>query len=260
MSPFIILSIMAIGALFCFVLLPVKLKNTRSSGKMRWSMIVLATLCTLFVIFIYYPLSAPPPQTAAELTKLRPLLGLGRPDLPDQPLSDRIAVLKEKMASRPNQSEAYNAINGHTLKRIQINETDFATLQSKALKLIEAGDLDRALLYWEKLITVDEIQNLSREKLAYLHANYGFLLKETVGGYVSPESEAAFRKALQYNGDLHLALYGIGEMYRQNKRFDLAVQYWLKLSQLPEHFLTPHVRALLPDLAYLGGVTLPETF
>ena len=75
-------------------------------------------------------------------------------------------------------------------------------------------------------------------------------------GYVSPEAEAALRRALKADNTDPVARYFLGQMWLQNDRPDRAFGLWSQLlSQGPEQapWIAP-IRQSIDDIAWLAGV------
>lgn len=191
---------------------------------------------------------------------------LGAPGYPDLPLETRISLAEEARKMRPNQAAAEAQVTETAMAETTAEFDDLmaklraavaerpSDLQGQELLARNEARLGRFSAAWAAQRRVIEIKgpNATAEDFAVL----GDLLVLAAGGYVSPEAEAAFARALSLEPAQPLARYYIGLMNAQIGRPDLAFRLWVQLlgQSPPEAPWVPAIRAQIVDVAALAGV------
>ncbi|MEM9249176.1 MAG: c-type cytochrome biogenesis protein CcmI [Pseudomonadota bacterium] len=191
--------------------------------------------------------------------------GLGAPGYPDLPLAGRIEAAETARLNRPSQAEAEASVTPSTVDateefldlmdqlRAAVAERPEETQGLVLLARNEAalGNFAAAHVAQGQLIAL-----LGEEAAARDHADYGDLLVLAAGGYVSPQAEQAFERALALDPSNGAARYYIGAMHLQTGRPDLAFNIWeAQLRQGPSDapWIAP-IRGQIQDAAARAGV------
>lgn len=200
--------------------------------------------------------------------------GIGAPGYGDLPLADRIALAEETRKTRPDQATA-------EAKMPPLPET---TLQGdQYLKLVEQlratvaerpNDLQGHILLASSEANTGNFSAAAEAqarvielKRADVHPDdfvqLGEYMVMATGGYISPEAEAMFARALTDDPKNGGALYYYGLMFAQTGRPDRAFNIWNRLLREgpADARWIPPIRAQIEPLARLAGVrfTLPAT-
>ena len=162
---------------------------------------------------------------------------IGQPAMPGLPLAQRLADAAESRATRPSQSEAesrmqtqhpppdadaeYLALAERLRSAVEQRPNDIEGLQLLARH--EANLNNFAAAANAKLKAINLLQQLAT---ADDYAEYAELLILNVSGYVSPEAETAFFRALELDSEHPIALYYAGAMFAQTGRPDRAFHIW----------------------------------
>lgn len=179
---------------------------------------------------------------------------LGAPSARDLPLAARLAAAEQLANSRPTQKEAENTQNADVFEVLPEDiPSDFVQLMERLRKAVASrpGDIlgHQLLVQNEARIgnyraahkaQLQVIALLGGDVIADEYARYADLLILAVGGYVSPEAEAALRAALDRDPKHGLSRYYIGLLHAQTARPDLAFYTWRNL-----------IRESSPDAPYL---------
>ena len=194
---------------------------------------------------------------------------IGRPQLPDMPLADRLAAAESSRLARPTQEEALRGRQEWVPSEDQDPEflqlvqrlrasllQDSDSLEGHRLLVnseLIIGNLRGAALAQEQVIRLlgDQVTSADYSKLA------NFLVLET-GGYVSTDAEKAIGQALALNSGSAVARYFLGLMYVQTGRPDLAVGIWTRLviegpSDAP---WIAQIRDRFPEAARMAGMNI----
>ena len=198
--------------------------------------------------------------------------GIGAPGYPDLPLERRIALAEEGRLSRPGQAEA----EARGLPDVSGGEANAEYLDLVA-RLREAvaerpDDLQGHVLLAQHEARLGNYTaaHVAQARVIVLKGDgaeapdytaLGELMVVAARGYVSPEAEAAFRKALELEPRNGTARYYVGLLAVQTGRPDLAFRMWrvlLESSRPGDPWVRP-IRAQILELALLAGVdyTLP---
>ncbi|MBR9651714.1 c-type cytochrome biogenesis protein CcmI [Thalassovita aquimarina] len=199
---------------------------------------------------------------------------LGVPGYGDLGLNSRIEMAEETRNSRPSQAEAETTMparspaNEPTAEFLKLMEQLREAVQNrpddlqghKLLARNEAvvGNFKAAYEAQARVISI-----LGEEAEASDYADLADLMILGVGGYVSPEAEAALRQALQRDPRNGVARYYMGLMFAQVGRPDAAFRIWNQLlREGPANApWIPPIRGQITELAQLAGVkfTMPST-
>ncbi|MEM9967135.1 MAG: c-type cytochrome biogenesis protein CcmI [Pseudomonadota bacterium] len=196
---------------------------------------------------------------------------IGAPGYGDLALNDRKAMAEEARQNRPTQQIAEESLPPRQppelseefaglLTRLRAvvverpndlqGQTFLAQYEAQIGNFSAAADAQRAVIELKgDAVTAAEI------------ADYGELLVYAAGGYVSPEAEAAFRRALSVQPQESKSLYYVGLMLVQTGRPDIAFQIWDRLLRQgpPEAPWIAPIQAQIISVAELAGVnyTMP---
>lgn len=191
---------------------------------------------------------------------------LGAPGFQDQPLSLRVEEARARMDSRQSQAEAeaqVPASPGPT------PDADFVALMDKLRQTAAERPDD---LQGQELLARNEA-SMGNFKAAYTaqqqiirikgdrasSSDYSILANMMIAaadGYVSPEAQAALRRAMEINPANNLARYYWGLMLLQNDRPDLTFKIWDQVLRQspPDAPWVPAIRSRIMDLAWFAGV------
>ena len=190
---------------------------------------------------------------------------LGRPDLPDQPLAQRLENAQDIRLARPSQAEVEAEV---TPRAVEIDETYADLLRQLRAAIDEKPDDVEGL----RLLAFHEA-NTGNFKVAHqIQARLLDVLSDGAGasdferwaeyqvlaanGYVSPEAEQGLTRALSIDPSLKRSRYFSGLMMAQNGRPDIAIRLWRPLlDEGPAD--APWVNAILSDydrVAALAGL------
>ena len=192
-------------------------------------------------------------------------LGLGTPGYGDLGLKQRITTARQLYETRMSQAEAVAQVT--PAPPVELDPEYKALIEQLRVKAAEqpddlqgqlllahhearSGNLDAALAAQARVI------DLMGDKVgAEEYAQYGELLIVAANGYVSPEAEAALRKALELDPRHGPAGYYWGLMLAQTGRPDLAFRIWERtLRQGPDDapWLVP-IRESIEEMAWRAG-------
>lgn len=194
-------------------------------------------------------------------------LGIGRPDLSDQPMAQRLAAAEERRQTRIGQ-DAAEARAATNMPDVPQADPAFLQLMTQLRETVaERPDDERGLRLLAEnearlgnFVAAADAQAQLVEVLAEPGAQEfgdlaGYLIT-AAGGYVSPEAEAAIMAALQADRSDGRARYFAGLLQLQIGRPDIAFRYWRQL--LEEGPATapwmPPIRSEIQTLARLAGV------
>lgn len=191
----------------------------------------------------------------------------GAPGYGDLALAQRIAMAEELRENRPSQQMALETLPPfeplqeidpeflELLERLRSTVADRPDdLQGhKLLAQTEArlGNLAQAALAQQSVLRI-----LGEDALAGDVADYGELLVLSAGGYVSPEAESAFRRALAVDTSDARSRYYLGLMMVQTGRPDIAFRLWdalLRRGPADAPWIDPILQQI-PSVAFLAGV------
>lgn len=158
----------------------------------------------------------------------------------DFPLHERLKVANDQYKERPKQKEYLIDNPAPTLDAnvpqrfltlltqlrqvVQQNPMDEVGLKLLAQNESKIGEWDNAIEAQLRLIGL-KAEQASAEDYAFL----GQLMVEQTQGYVSPEAESFFRKALDVNRNNRDAKFFMGVMFAQNGRPDTTFTIWSQL-------------------------------
>lgn len=191
---------------------------------------------------------------------------LGAPGYGDLGLARRITLAEEARNSRPDQAAAEARMPAQADP--QLDDT-YKTLIDQLRSTVTARPDD---LRGHELLAQHEA-NIGNFKASYAakgraidlkgqeasaedYAQYGELLVMAAGGYVSPQAEAAFGRALKMNPKNGPARYYWGLMMAQTGRPDIAFGIWEETLRMgpPDAYWIPAIRAQIEELAARAGV------
>jgi len=191
---------------------------------------------------------------------------LGAPGYPDLPLQARIDASDTLRANRPGQSAAeaqaparpqpevspeFAALMDQLRTTLQNRPGDLQGFQLLARNEANLGNLSAAWAAQERVVALQGDAAPAQE-----HAVLAELMILAAGGYVSPEAEAALRRALERDRDNGLARYYWGLMLLQIGRADQAFPVWRGLleSSAPTDPWVPFLRQRIIDVSIVAGV------
>lgn len=197
----------------------------------------------------------------------------GAPGYWDMPMEKRVEAAEAARKSRPSQAEAeaevplwdgppegtdpeYVDLVAQLRTAVSRRPNDEQGLTLLASHEAALGNFRAAANATSRLITLrgDNVP-------AQTYAQFGEFLVMSAGGYVSPEAEVAFAKALQIDPNDALSRYYSGLMLAQTGRPDLAFPLWRQLLERSpvDAPWVPVIRSQIEELAWRAGVnyTLP---
>lgn len=189
---------------------------------------------------------------------------LGQYDMPDQPLSARVAQADQERQNRISQSQAEQDTPPST---VVADEAHLALVQQLRTALEsrpnditghmllarEESRLGNTIAAKEAQQRVVGIKGDGASAMDYLR------LAETqivaAGGYISPEAEDSLKLVLQRDPENPLARFRIGALYDQIGRPDLTFQVWSRLLEEdhPNAAFMAFIRDQIPTYAVMAG-------
>jgi cytochrome c-type biogenesis protein CcmH len=204
-------------------------------------------------------------------------LHLGAPGLRDQPLTARLAEMRDTAANRPDQATAERLIAEDRAARgepmgpevpaetmalidrlravVADRPTDVRGRRLLANALLGVGRPAEAARVFDELIPL-----LGDSAMAEDYSTAAEAMILAAGGYVSPQAESALGHALQRDPEEPRARYYAGLSLAQNGRADLALSIWRRLlEEGPEDapWIAP-IRDQIDELAAFAGQPGPS--
>lgn len=195
-------------------------------------------------------------------------LTIGQPGYPDLPLKERLAVLETLSKNRPSQAEAEastppapstlteesEALLVQLREVIKTRPDDLEGLRLLARTEAGAGEFQAAQRAQARIIDLRG-NAVTAEEIAAL----GELMVLAAGGYVSPEAETQFRRALSLSPENGTARYYLGSMFVQGGRADRAFIVWRELlaDSPPDAPWLPAIYAQIEEVSQLAGDFTP---
>ncbi len=192
---------------------------------------------------------------------------LGAPGYPDQPLAKRKAAAQQARQTRPSQAEAEAQLPSNVqMPQVDQRHRDLVKQLREVLQTRPDDPRGLALLARNEAVLGNyRAAHAAQSKLIALKgadataadfADLGEMLVLAAGGYVSPEAEAAFDRALRKDPQNPIARYYKGLLNAQVGRPDIAFRLWRDLLEdsPPDAPWTGAIRAGLPELAMRAGV------
>jgi cytochrome c-type biogenesis protein CcmH len=196
----------------------------------------------------------------------------GAPNYPDLPLQTRLAMAQEIRDTRPSQAVAEDTapasppLETPAPEHLKLLDQLRAALKNRpddlqghmllARNASVVGEYRDAYAAQQRVITIKG-DGASAEDFASL----ADMMILAVGGYVSPEAEAAITKSLARDAQNGTANYYAGLMFAQTGRPDMTFQIWSRLlsNSAPDDLWVPPVRGQIEAVAQAAGVryTLP---
>lgn len=191
----------------------------------------------------------------------------GAPGYGDLALQNRIAIAQELRENRPTQQAALDSMPPFALP--QELDPDFISLLEQLRETVAArpDDLQGHTLLAQTEARVGNMTAAAKAQQTVLRlkgdgatatdmADYGELLVLSVAGYVSPEAEIAFRRALSVDEADGRSRYYLGLMMAQTGRPDTAFRLWDALLRRgpPEAPWIEPILAQIPSISQLAGV------
>jgi cytochrome c-type biogenesis protein CcmH len=191
---------------------------------------------------------------------------LGAPGYEDMSLALRIAQAEETRATRPSQAEAEADMPPVPAPEVEASYVELVE-KLRATVAERPGDIEGHSLLARHEANLGnfkaayeaktrEIELLTSEAGPDQFADQAELMILAAGGYVSPEAEAALRRALEIYPGHGPARYYWGLMLAQVGRPDMSFRLWeLTLRQSPPDapWLNP-IRAQIEEMAWRAGV------
>ncbi|MDF1576106.1 MAG: tetratricopeptide repeat protein [Bacteroidales bacterium] len=119
-------------------------------------------------------------------------------------------------------------------KAVELNDQDAYALMTLASALVEKGEFEEALSYYEQSRSLDSVRSDIYSELAYLYEMTG----------EAEKAEQHHRKAIQMDPDSHLTHYYLGGFYFAQTRFREAMEeFELALKFSPGHLTIMHAIA-----------------
>ncbi|GGL57707.1 c-type cytochrome biogenesis protein CcmI [Wenxinia marina] len=197
---------------------------------------------------------------------------LGRPDLPDWPLQDRLARAEELRATRIPQEEAEAIVAARAAEAPDPAEEfpeDYMAMVEQLREIVPTRPDD--LGGWELLARHEALTGrfpqAARAQAHVLelkgdaataedHARLADLLVAAAGGFVSAEAEAQARIALETDPTNSSARYTLGLLYVQTDRPDLAFRLWRPVAEggAPNAVQTRLARSQIESVAAAAGI------
>jgi len=116
----------------------------------------------------------------------------------------------------------------YSLRAVELNDQDPYALMSLAGSLVEKGEYEEALLYFEKSRDLDSTRSNIYSEMAYLY--------ELDSKY--DEAEQCHKKAIELDPDSHLTHYYLGAFYHAVARYDEAIVEIKKALEYSQGHLT----------------------
>ncbi|MEM9523304.1 MAG: c-type cytochrome biogenesis protein CcmI [Pseudomonadota bacterium] len=192
---------------------------------------------------------------------------IGVPGYQDLPLERRLEMADEARANRDSQAQAETSRPETPFTPI---DPDYARLTERLRAALEQRPDDAhgfdLLARSERLLGDFRAAHGAKaraialksdeERRAEDYVEYAELLILAVGGYVSPEAEAALQEALRRDPRNGVARYYMGLMFDQNGRPDLAFRIWRRLQDqsAPDAPWLPAVRSRIEAVARKAGL------
>ncbi|WP_457646336.1 c-type cytochrome biogenesis protein CcmI [Profundibacter sp.] len=190
---------------------------------------------------------------------------IGAPGYPDLPLQLRIAEAEQARESRPSQAEIEAQVPPMAVDVDPRQKELVAKLRTavaarpddlKGHELLAGneaalGNYTAAYRAHQRVIELK-----GADATADDYADLADLMIVAAGGYVSPEAEAALKKALTLDPENGKALYYSGLMFAQNGRPDVTFRIWkglLEASNPNDPWMQPII-AQIEDAAAFAGV------
>lgn len=200
-------------------------------------------------------------------------LHLGAPGYGDLALTDRIDMAESARSDRPSQQDAEASLP--SAPDTQSASPDYVALMARLRETVAArpDDLQGNILLAQNEANLGNFRAAARAQSHVIrikgddadaddYVDYADMLVLAAGGYVSPEAEAALRRALSLDRANGTARYYLALMMAQTGRPDTAFRMWdALLREGPESapWITP-ILAQIEDMAFRAGVTyqIPE--
>lgn len=222
--------------------------------------------------------SAAGPKTVAALVtfaivvgiSLVTYIGIGSPDMSDQPLAARLAEADQRRAERPSQVELETAAPApppvdadqeylDAVARLrEVMDSDVGDAQGWSLLAEHEAQLRN---YPAARRAQARVVELKGEEASVQDLQlWADLLVAAADGYVSPETESVVRQMLNRDPENVAARYYMGSLYNQTGRPDIAFVTWRRLIEAaPDSFHVALARAQIEGAARRAGTeyTLP---
>lgn len=180
-------------------------------------------------------------------------IGLGQPGLRDSPLAERQVAAgaaagqlpgDHPATDRPGQSEAEARVAGELPPAPEAEDEEYLALVTRLEEMVKTrpDDVEGHRLLanglmrlgrwsdaWQAYAKVAEL--MGEGATAAIHAAQAEAMVLAAGGYVSPEAEAAIRRALTIDPLLPMGRYYAGLTLQQAGRLDDAIAVWEALRQ-----------------------------
>ena len=193
-------------------------------------------------------------------------LGIGAPGYPDLPLDRRIAMAEETRLTRPSQAEAEASVPPAPALDAEATYLELVArlrdavrerpddVQGHVLLAQHEARLGNFRAAHTAQAQVISIKGAAAEVGDY--AALGELLVLAAGGYVSPEAETAFGRALERDPRDGTSRYYAGLVAAQTGRPDVAFRVWRALLEgsPPDAPWVPPIRAQIVGLGQMAGV------
>ncbi|MDS9467137.1 c-type cytochrome biogenesis protein CcmI [Paracoccus sp. MBLB3053] len=190
---------------------------------------------------------------------------IGSPEMPDEPIAERVALAQAFYEDRPSQTEAENA--APKPQPAQVDPEYQALIDQLRATVARKPDDPRGqelLSQHEErlgnLIAAKDAQarliKLQAEKAtAADHVRLAALSAQAAGGLITREAEAEIARALEIEPGNPQARYMVGLVHIQSGRPDRAFPIWADLLSEGHHNAewVPTVRMAISDLAWFAG-------
>jgi cytochrome c-type biogenesis protein CcmH len=197
---------------------------------------------------------------------------MGAPNYKDLPLKDRLEWANELRETRPSQDVAEQ--NMPASPALDAADPQHIELLEKLREALETrpDDLQGYMLLARNAAVVGEYRDAYAAQARVIaikgdaataedYAALAQMMIFAVGGYVSPEAEAAITKSLARDVRNGTANYFAGLMFAQTGRPDMTFQLWSRLlsNSAPDDLWVPPIRGQIEAVAQAAGVryTLP---
>ena len=192
----------------------------------------------------------------------------GAPGTPDLPLATRIELAETARAERASQEAIEAGLPGWAGPPPNA-PAEYIEMVDKLRAAVEGrpDDLEGQQLLAQHEAALGNFRAAQRAMARVValkgdaaavddYTQYADLMVLAANGRVSPEAEAAVRKALDLAPDDGIALYYLGLMYGQNDRPDLAFPIWRDLLEgaRPDAPWVEPIRSQIGQLAAMAGV------